>query len=96
MQPACNAGERGFRVYARDCWSAAAPIGMGKGGNSKHLSPKQVGECDEKPVRTTLLLRAWSLFRASRDGWATARAGRKRHFEEEADINILFVFRMAE
>ena len=38
----------------------------------------------DNPVRSLLLLRAWMLWRANDNGWAEAKNGRKRQFQEDA------------
>ena len=50
---------------------------------SKRLKPHLLGEPRDNPVRTYLLLRAWMLWRARRDGWAGARPFRRREFDHQ-------------
>ena len=50
---------------------------------SKYLTPSQFGDTIENCTVTILLLRAWCLWRAHRDGWASANEHRKRDFVEE-------------
>ena len=73
----------GVRATMRNRWAYVGPDGFGTHEQSKHLTPSHFGESAEDPQLTVLLLRAWMLFRSNRDGWATARDGRKRQFEEE-------------
>lgn len=72
--------QAGFRVWMR----RNVENELGSDGTSKYLTPEQVGENsqDDCPV-TLLLLRAWVLWRAYRDGWATQKPSRQREFEEE-------------
>jgi hypothetical protein len=46
---------------------------------SKALSPHHYGETPANPVKTRLLLDAWSIYRAKLNGWAEARDYRVRH-----------------
>ena len=57
--------------------------GMGTDKDGKHLTPSHYGETVENCTVTLLLLRAWMLWRAHRDGWANAKECRKRQFAEE-------------
>ena len=57
--------------------------GMGTEQQTKHLTPSHIGETVESCPATLLLLRAWMLARAHQDGWANAKACRKRQFAEE-------------
>ena len=64
-------------------WTLPAPQGMGSYDMSKHITPAHLGDDAAHPVTTLLLLRAWMLWRARRDGWATERASRGRQFAED-------------
>jgi hypothetical protein len=55
------------------------PEQMGRFQMSKALSPHHYGETVANPVKTRLLLRAWTIYRARMNGWAAARPGRGRH-----------------
>ena len=50
---------------------------------SKQVHPRDFGEPRSDPVRSLLVLRGWSLWRARVDGWANGRACRRRHFDEQ-------------
>ena len=50
---------------------------------TKHLTPSHYGETLESCTVTLLLLRAWSIYRAHLDGWASARPCRKRQIDED-------------
>jgi hypothetical protein len=56
---------------------------MGAWLMSKQVTPRDYGETREEPVRSLLLLRAWTLRRARQNDWADARGFRKRHFDEQ-------------
>ena len=71
------------RAIMRDVWRAPAPAGMGAAGASKQVTARHYGEGTDDPVRSVLLLRAWSLWRAAQGGWAASQRGRARHFEEQ-------------
>ena len=60
--------------------------GMGTDLQSRHLTPSHYGETMESCAVTMLLLRAWMLWRMSRDGWAFAKECRKRQFDEERQV----------
>ena len=49
---------------------------------SKQIKPSEYGEMRCKPVRSLLLLRAWSVWRARQSGWADARECRRRYIDE--------------
>ena len=53
---------------------------------SKQVAPRDYGEAREDPVRSLLLLRAWALWRARKDGWADARSCRTEHFNEKDSL----------
>jgi hypothetical protein len=55
------------------------PEQMGRFQMSKALSPHHYGETVANLVKTRLLLRAWTIYRARMNGWAAARPGRGRH-----------------
>ena len=54
---------------------------MGHSEMSKSLRPCVFAESKDNPKRTYFLLRGWMLWRARRDGWATARSGRRNQFD---------------
>ena len=53
-------------------------------GLSKSLTPAHYGETIENPVVTTLLLRAWMLWRIGNE-WPKVNRSRQRQFEEEKE-----------
>jgi len=53
-------------------------VGMGRRWLSRTLTPEHYSDDWNNPVRTMLLLRAWSVWRADRKGWASAKPGRSR------------------
>ena len=57
---------------------------MGHSQMSKTLRPHVFGESRDNPARSLLLLKAWALWRARKNGWADARPGRRRHFQNMA------------
>ena len=66
-------------------WDVVQAMGIKK-GIMKHLTPGHYGERMEDYSNckvTMLLLRAWSVWRVYQEGWATKKACRQRHFEEE-------------
>ena len=75
----------GLRVRMRKPVSKSMG-GMGTELQSKHLTPSHYGETMESCTVTMLLLRAWMLWRMSRDGWAFAKECRKRQFDEERQV----------
>jgi hypothetical protein len=72
-----------MKVFMRHQFKEPLPHGMGAWLMSKQVTPRDYGETREEPVRSLLLLRAWSLWRARQTDWADARGFRKRHFEEQ-------------
>ena len=69
----------GLRIFARP----SATVGIGRDSLSKHLTPAHFGETTESCTVTVLLLRAWSIWRAHRDAWASAKPCRKRQLDED-------------
>ena len=52
---------------------------------TKTMTPSTIGELREDPVRSTILLKAWMIWRAERaDGWMDHCESRRRIFTEEA------------
>ena len=70
-------GIQGIRIRMRSCVTE-----IGSTQLSKHMTPRHFGETLESCPVTLLLLRAWSVWRVHRDGWARARERRKRDFYE--------------
>ena len=77
-----NSGHPDVKIRMYDAWTTEEQ--MGHRDMSKTLTPSHYGETRENPARSFVLLRAWMLWRARRDGWATARPGRSRQFEVDA------------
>ena len=76
-------GCRGLRIHARNCVKES---GLGVENLSKQMTPAHFGESTETPgscTVTILLLRAWSIWRAHRHAWASAKASRKRSIDDE-------------
>ena len=71
----------GMRIRMRP--SVALAQGIGKDCQSKHITPSHIGETMESCPVTLLLLRAWSIWRAHRNEWASSRACRKRQIDED-------------
>ena len=57
--------------------------GMGATQQSKTLTPSHYGESHENPIRSMMLLRAWSLWRATANGWSSKKVGRARFFDDQ-------------
>ena len=59
--------------------------GMGDAKLTKLVRPREFGEPFETPVRTLLVLRSWTVWRARHAGWACARpeTSRKQIIDEE-------------
>ena len=57
--------------------------GMGTTQLSKTLTPSHYGESNEYPIRSMMLLRAWSLWRGNANGWSSQNVGRARYLEDE-------------
>ena len=53
---------------------------------SRQVTPRELGEKRDDPVRSLLVLRAWVLWRVHRDGWASARPCRQIHYAEHAAL----------
>lgn len=72
-------------VAPRFC--VAHPYGMGASQKSKTVQIKQFDDSLQAPLRTYIVLRCWSLWRAAQGDWLRHSSARKRWFEkEEADI----------
>ena len=56
--------------------------GLGIVNKTRQITPAQYGWKREEPTESVLLLRAWAHWRGHQDGWATAKAFRKRTFDE--------------
>ena len=50
---------------------------------SKQLFPSRFGERRDAPVRSLLVLRAWTVWRARHNGWADAVSFRRQLIDEE-------------
>ena len=69
-----------LRIFVRH---TAVTYGIGDDTLSKQITPSHVGETMESCTVTILLLRAWSIWRAHRHGWASDKPGRKRQIDED-------------
>lgn len=69
-----------LRIFVRHM---AVSSGIGKDTLSKQMTPSHFGETMESCTVTMLLLRAWSIWRAHRDAWASAQPGRERQLDED-------------
>ena len=69
-----------LRIHVR---SSVISFGIGHEGLSKQMTPSHFGEATESCTVTMLLLRAWSIWRAHRDAWASAKPCRKRSIDED-------------
>ena len=78
-----NQGYADVKVRMHSRWSTEAH--MGHWAMSKTLTPENFGETRESPVRSMCLLRAWTLWRSSQNGWADQRPGRARQFQRDAE-----------
>ena len=76
-------GEIDLKCHMKGPWRNA--LEMGHRDMSKTLYPHHYNETWAEPVRTTLLLRAWQIWRPKQRGWAAARDSRLRHLEAETD-----------
>ena len=72
-----------LRIYVRP---SAVSSGIGKDNQSKSMTPAHFGETTESCTVTMLLLRAWSIWRAHRDAWASAKPCRKRQIDEDLSL----------
>ena len=73
----------GLRIYVK---TSAISSGIGQDSQSKHMTPSHFGETTESCTVTVLLLRAWSIWRAHRDAWASAKPCRKRQIDEDLSL----------
>ena len=69
-----------LRIYVR---SSALSSGIGLEGQSKTMTPSHYGETTDSCTVTMLLLRAWSIWRAHRNAWASAKPCRTRSIDED-------------
>ena len=74
------------RAIMRDGWRSPAPAGMGASNVTRQVTPRHYQETSDDPIRSVLLLRAWSLWRARQNGWANAQRGRSRHFRDQEEL----------
>ena len=74
------------KAIMRDAWRSPAPVGMGTSNTTRQVTPRHYEESSGDPIRSLLLLRAWSLWRARQGGWANAQRGRSRHFREQEEL----------
>lgn len=77
------------KVRMHSCWSTDAQ--MGHRAMSRTLTPEHYGETRAHPLRSMALLKAWALWRARQDNWASMQPGRARQFQRDADALVLEV-----
>ena len=84
-----NAGQMDVKVRMYDIWTK--PEHMGRHQMSKTLTPLHYEETRADPLRSVALLRAWMLWRARADGWASERPGPREEFQRDADALVVEV-----
>ena len=72
-----------LRIFARN---SVKESGISPDNLSKQMTPSHFGETTESCTVTVLLLRAWSIWRAHRDAWASAKPCRKRQIDEDLSL----------
>ena len=85
-----------IRMYINEIWLGDPPAGIGrKPTMSKTLSMVQNGDTEDDPLRSTILARAWMVWRVRQHPeWLTSDCHRQRLFTEEADLLVADVKRM--
>ena len=85
-----------IRMYINEIWLGDPPAGIGrKPTMSKTLSMVQNGDTEDDPLRSTILARAWMVWRVRQHPeWVTSDCHRQRLFTEEADLLAAAVKRM--
>jgi hypothetical protein len=85
-----------LRMFIHQKWVVPPPYGIGeKPTMSKSITISSVGDADKDPMRTTILLKAWMLWRVGKHpGWLAINGSRQRLFTEEADQLCLEVMRI--
>ena len=80
-------GDTSCRMYIHEKWRMTPPLGLGRAPTmSKSVTLSQIGDVSGKPVRTTMLLRAWMIWRVRQHpDWLRCSESRTRLFTEEAD-----------
>ena len=75
-----------LKMFIHQRWLIAPPKGLGRHPTmTKTLTPSTIGELRKDPVRTTILLKSWMVWRArGTPGWIDCCASRQRIFTEEA------------
>ena len=76
-----------LKMFIHNKWRVAPPTGLGCYPTmTKTITPSTKGETRDNPRRTTLLLKAWMIWRCRNvTGWIDATPARKRLFDEEVD-----------
>ena len=79
----CDGSSDALQVRVRTCQRKPVNAGgMGPTPMSKTVQPRDYGETRDHPVRSLMLLRAWTVWRARQGGWADAKPCRKRYIDE--------------
>ena len=78
--PKAPPGSTAVRIWARH---ATVSAGIGDDTLSRSMTPSHFGETMESCTVTMLLLRAWTIWRAHRNAWASAKPGRQRQIDED-------------
>ena len=80
-------GDAKCRMYIHEKWRMTPPLGLGRLPTmSKMITLPHVGDVSGKPVRATMLLRAWMIWRVRQHpDWLRCSESRTRLFTEEAD-----------
>ena len=71
------------KIYIKNSLRKDEDGGMGRKAMSKTLSVHHFGDQKENPVKTMLLLRAWSFWRCRQNGWVDAKPARGRELARE-------------
>ena len=72
-----------YKSGAGGMGSSASPAVSTKVHLSKQIHPSKCGERRDAPVRSLLVLRAWTVWRARHNGWADAVSFRRQLIDEE-------------
>ena len=72
-----------YQSGAGSMGSSAGPAVLTNVHMSKQVHPSNFGERRDAPIRSLLVLRAWTVWRARQNGWADADSFRKQSIDEE-------------
>ncbi len=88
--------EMDLKMHIHQRWLLPPPVGIGRQPTmSKTLTPSTIGETREDPTCSTMLLKAWMLWRVRQTpGWIESTSSRKRLFTEEADLIFVEIKRI--